>query len=334
MANNKLFGYTPKTSNEKDGNRLDHINPFEFRKGMDYELITMGCYRLAESTVEEREKATELVVKNLEEHGAYYSCKIQYETQYRNAEKKPSFSVYLKEYEEYQMKEVDQEYKNDKMEEPEKYNKEDYTVPFKTQALKESIKQQIRKALLEQDDDSDNDDFDEIPDEVTDTKARQGGKKITTGVEKLEKEEENLKEEKASYHEKIKPLIQSFNNKDIDKDQYLAKISKIKTKRNSSVAPAAYKKDASKMDSVIDRIGSINKRLKEIEKEKEDIVLREKQDRYEVASTAMDRQTHYEILNIIKEYGINLREGSEAVRPYYEIAKIAYMEGLTAGLKS
>ena len=54
MANNKFYGYTPKTSNEKDGNRLDNYNPYEFRKGMDYELTSMGCMRLAESTPEER----------------------------------------------------------------------------------------------------------------------------------------------------------------------------------------------------------------------------------------------------------------------------------------
>ena len=46
----------------------------------------------------------------------------------------------------------------------------------------------------------------------------------------------------------------------------------------------------------------------------------------------MDREIHKELLNIIKEYGINLREGASHVKPYYEIAKIAYMEGLTAGL--
>ena len=36
MANNKLYGYTPTTSKEKEGNRLDQYNPYEFRKGMDY----------------------------------------------------------------------------------------------------------------------------------------------------------------------------------------------------------------------------------------------------------------------------------------------------------
>ena len=81
MANNKYAGYTPTPSKEKFemGNRLDRVNPYEFRKGMDYELTKMGCSRLAESTPEEREKSTEAVIKNLEEHAAYYSALIQFE---------------------------------------------------------------------------------------------------------------------------------------------------------------------------------------------------------------------------------------------------------------
>ena len=58
MANNKFYGYNPKPSNNKKGNRLDRVNPYEFRKGMDYELTSIGVSRLAESTPEERETAT------------------------------------------------------------------------------------------------------------------------------------------------------------------------------------------------------------------------------------------------------------------------------------
>ena len=159
MANNKLYGYTPDPSKEKEGNRLDRLNPYEFRKGMDYELTALGCYRLAESTLEEREKSTEKVIKNLEEYGGYYSALIQYETEYRNpveGQTKPTFKSYLKEIEDYQMIEVDKKYTHDKMVEP-KYKKEDYTVPFKTgkmgnfklKALKEAIKKEVRKKLLE-----------------------------------------------------------------------------------------------------------------------------------------------------------------------------------------
>ena len=159
MTNNKLYGYTPKTSNEKDGNRLDRLNPYEFRKGMDYELVSVGCSRLAESTLEERETATEKVIKNLQEYGGYYSALIQYETEYRNPVEgvsKPSFKTYLKEMQDYQMIEVNKTYSNDKMTEP-KYKKEDYTTQFKTdkmgkfklKALKESIKKEILKNLSE-----------------------------------------------------------------------------------------------------------------------------------------------------------------------------------------
>tara|TARA_B110000858_G_scaffold71168_1_gene82599 strand:- start:1108 stop:2184 length:1077 start_codon:yes stop_codon:yes gene_type:complete len=158
MANNKLHGYTPKTSNEKDGNRLDRLNPNEFKKGMDYELTEVGCYRLAESTFEERETATEKVIKNLQEYGGYYSALISYETEYRNpveGGKKPSFKAYLKEMEEYQMIEVDKKYSNDKMTEP-KYKKEDYTTKFETgkmgnfklKALKEAIREEIQNNIL------------------------------------------------------------------------------------------------------------------------------------------------------------------------------------------
>ena len=86
-------------------------------------------------------------------------------------------------------------------------------------------------------------------------------------------------------------------------------------------------------DHVTDRIKAINKRLEDIEKEKEDILLKEKMDKREVAATMMDRTIHKELLNIIKEAGISLREGSDYVKPYYEIAKMSYMEGLTAGIR-
>ena len=36
---------------------------------------------------------------------------------------------------------------------------------------------------------------------------------------------------------------------------------------------------------------------------------------------------------VIKEAGVSLREGSEGVKMYYEIAKTAYQEGFMAGLK-
>ena len=161
MANNKLYGYTPDPSKEANGNRLDKLNPYEFKKGMDYELVNMGIARLAESTEDERQKATETVLKNLQEHGGYYSSLIDYETKYRNVaegQTKPSFKAYLKEMEDHHMIEVDKKYSNDKMTEP-KYKKEDYTTQFKTdkmgsfklKALKEAIRAEIKNHLQEAD---------------------------------------------------------------------------------------------------------------------------------------------------------------------------------------
>jgi len=279
MANDKFYGYSPKK--EESPSRLDKYNPYEFRKGMDYELTEMGVSRLAESTPEEREKATEAVLKSLEEHGGYYSALIHYETEYRNTESKPTFKNWLKEfYEENNMKEVDKEFKNDKMEK-----------------LKEAIKTEVKNILVEAKDDDDK-------------KASKAAKGKVKGMKALEKEEQKLRDQKKKLQDKIFPLIKDFKNKKIDKDKYTKKVGDIPQ-----------------------QIKDINKRLSDISKEQEDITLKEKEDRRSVAETAMDREVHMELLNIIKEAGVSLREGSEGVKTYYEIAKMAYMEGLTAGLR-
>ena len=302
MANDKFYGYSPKRTKPSDkqgqaysglekggtyeniGNRLDRVNPYEFRKGMDYELVQMGCSRLAESTPEEREKATETVLKNLEEYDGYYSAFVHYMTEYRNRDNKPTFKNWLKEYrEEHGMKEVDKSFKNDKMEK-----------------LKEAIKTEVKSILTEAKNDDDKDE----------KKASKGAKKSSKGMKALDKEENKLRDQKKKLQDKIFPLIQDFKNKKIDKDKYEKKVGDIPQ-----------------------QIKDINKRLGEIDKEKEAIILKEKEDRRAVAETAMDREVHMELLNIIKEAGVSLREGSEGVKTYYEIAKIAYMEGLTAGLR-
>ena len=316
MANNKLYGYSPKDEKpskkqgqayaglekggtyENLGNRLDRVNPYEFRKGMDYELVQMGCSRLAESTFEEREKATESVLKNLEEHQAYYTALIQFERGMNQGGRinETSFKKYLETYNGSEgrgdgMVEVGKEIKNDKMEEP-KYDKSLYT-------LKEAIKKEINNILTEaKDDDKD------------EKKASKGAKKSTKNMKALDKEEEKLRDQKKKLQDKIFPLIQDFKNKKIDKDKYEKKVGDIPQ-----------------------QIKDINKRLGEIDKEKEAIILKEKEDRRAVAETAMDREVHMELLNIIKEAGVSLIVGSAGVKTYYEIAKIAYMEGLTAGLR-
>ena len=45
----------------------------------------------------------------------------------------------------------------------------------------------------------------------------------------------------------------------------------------------------------------------------------------------MTREQHIKLLEIIRENGISLREGTDYIRPYYEIAKAAFLEGIVKG---
>ena len=47
----------------------------------------------------------------------------------------------------------------------------------------------------------------------------------------------------------------------------------------------------------------------------------------------MTREQHIKLLEIIRDNGISLREGAMGVKTYYEIAKAAYLEGLSNGLR-
>ena len=300
MANNRLHGYTPKTINEKDGNRLDKFNPYEFRRGMDYELTSIGVSRLSESTPEEREKCTETVLKNLDEHGGYYTSLTTYEVTYRNLDKKPPFKKWLSEQEDFKMQEVKPGDKASK-------HKEDKMVE-----LKEAITQEIQNILSEaKDKEAEKINKADAKAEKDDEKAASKGAK---GKEKalaaLDKEIEKLKAEKDKNKEKLSVPLKRYKDGKLTADEY-RKLSDVIVKRNKEIV----------------------KRLGEIEKEKEAISLNEKLGRREVAKTMMEKDTHMAILEIIKEYGISLREGSDSIKAYYEIAKTAYQEGFMEGLQ-
>ena len=81
-------------------------------------------------------------------------------------------------------------------------------------------------------------------------------------------------------------------------------------------------------------IKDIDEKLKELEDKLLGVKQESKMARREIAKSMMEKDVHLEILGIIKEAGISLREGADGVKMYYEIAKTAYMEGLTAGLKN
>ena len=298
MANNKLHGYNPDPSKEVEGNRLDRLNPREFRMGMDYELTLVGCSRLAESTDEDRRTATETVLKNITEHNGYYSNLIHYNTTFRGADKKPSFKKWLSEQEETQMKEVDKTYKNDKMTE-----------------LKEAIKSEIKNILSEFKEEVDPkkaakiNKADAKKDAAEKTAPISNAKSKAKELAKLNDDEQKAKDKKKELQNKFKPLMAKYNE-DGNKQAYLDAVGDIPN-----------------------QIKDLNAELKDFIKQREDVDLKEKQDKKDVATLAMDKDTHMALLEIIKEAGVDLREGSGAIRTHYEIAKSAYMEGLTAGMK-
>ena len=305
MANNKYAGYTPKKEETLpnkgvpgSGNRLDRVNPYEFRKGMDYELVDMGCSRLAESTVEERETATEKVLKNLEEHQSYYSALIQFETGMNHASKinESSFKKYLESY---------TSQRGDGMEEVKRGDKETKHKDDKMVELKEAIKTEIKNILSE----AKKEKNEPESDDDTDKKASKGAKGKEKALKALDKEIEKLEKEKDKNKEKLSGPLARYKDGKLTADEY-RKLSADMVKRNKEIIA----------------------RLDDIKKEKEAISLNEKLGRREVAKTMMEKDTHMAILEIIKEYGISLREGSEGIKAYYEIAKTAYQEGFMAGI--
>ena len=332
MANNKLHGYNPDPSKEVDGNRLDKFNPYEFRKGMDYELIAVGCSQLSESTDDERRKATETVLSNLKEHGGYYTALITYETQFRNlaeGSKKPAFKAWLAEQGENQMKEVGKkgaEFKNDKMVE-----------------LKEAIRAEIKNILEVKDSDAinpgntkddqskkDDYDYDSRPSHMKEVKGKEA-EKINKADDKKEKDDDKTSVTTAKGKAKKLAALEKESSKlDVErtklKDSQKAPLAKYRDGKMSSSEYTVATKESVK------RIKEIIVRLSEIEKEKEAITLSEKLGRREVAKTMMEKDTHMEILNIMKEAGVNLREGADGIKMYYEIAKTAYQEGFMAGV--
>lgn len=319
MANNKYQGYSPKKEENipnkgiaGSGTKLDRVNPYEFRKGMDYELTSMGCLRLAESTPEEREKATESVLKNLDEHQGYYSALIQFERGANYAGGKieeTSFKKFLEGYTSEKgegMVEVNTKIKDDKMTEP-KYNKSEYTTTYKgsTEQLKEAIKKEVIK-LIKEDEDK----------EPSKKDVKKAGMSLSKTKDKLVK----LKDKKQSLMDKRKTMFDAYKDKikNLDPD---------KSKKE-------FDKYAKKQEPITKEIKDIEAEMKSLEKTLEEARMDEREMRRNAAKTMMGKDVHMEILNIVKEAGISLREGSEGVKMYYEIAKTAYMEGLTAGMKS
>ncbi len=364
MANNKFYGYTPKKdevttgwdNKSKVGNRLDRVNPYEFRKGMDYELTSLGCARLQESTPEEREKATETVLKNLDTHGGYYTSLITFETLFRNVKgSKPSFTSWLKQQDDVKMQEVnrgdkDSKHKNDKM-----------------AKLKEAIKRKIKTKLFEQEDmDMD---FDDAPDVAK--KSTKSAKAVEKGMARFEEEKKAIDEllfgevialtdkeiakgkreiskenpaEGSLLYRKNENLEVYKQNKDVAAYKDLIKLNDNEIKAlEAHVEKFGAGKDGKGLgnDVTLDSIkgddlpGTIKKleaRKVSIDKEIEAETARMGEQRNEIAATNLTREDQIKLLEICRANGVNLREGSAAIKHYYEIAKTSFLEGLGKGM--
>jgi len=363
MANNKLHGYQPKMSNEKEGNRLDLYNPHEFRKGMDYELTAIGCSRLSESTVEEREKATESVLKNLEGNGGYYTSIITYETLFRNkieGIKKPSFSAWLKEQDEIKMKEVKSPWKTGKMKGPDHKND-------KMTELKEAIKNRIKSKLREAKDKDDDTAFDDGEEVDVKKKADKAGKNVEKGMARFEDEKlaidellfgeaiplsdkqrakgekETSKENPAEgslLHRKNENLEIYKQDKDVDNYKALIKLDEKEIKAleahiedyGADGAGNNVTLDMVKGEDLPSTIKKLEARKTAIDKEVADETARIGEQRNEIASTNLTREDQLRLLEICRANGVSLREGSDSIRHYYEIAKTSFLEGLGKGM--
>ena len=329
MANNKFYGYNPKKEETVpnkgvpgSGNRLDRVNPYEFRKGMDYELTQLGVSRLAESTPEEREKATESVLKNLEgKHSAYYSALIQFERGMNQGGSinETSFNKFLESFSKGHgdgMMSVDKESKDDKMIEP-KYKKEDYTVPFKTTQLREAIRAQIKEALFENKKDKEKDDDD------IDKEAGKGAKKSSKKLSKFDKEREAIEKHLEDLKEKKDKELEKYKKSKKDKkavDAYkksieLSDTDKKKLEKTADKFDVPSKEYIAK--DIPGTIKDLEKRLKAIDKEEEKAVAKLREEKNEIAATDMTREEQIRLLNIIIENGISLREGSDNIKVYY-----------------
>ena len=436
MANDKYYGYSPKKddvkvgwedSTNRYGNRLDRVNPYEFRRGMDYELTDLGVSRLQESTPEEREKATESVLKNLEQHPQYYTALIQFESKQGFAGKitETSFNSYLKAFENFHMKEIKNAFKFVKM-------KDADFKGDKMEKLKESIKKQIKKELnlkeLSLNEESklrkwffkhfpgglfgckgpwwDNcntgkerpgedpvgvkgarkggspmdpeafrafinktwsDDLGPVPknmkdlasymeemgkermfegkkddeddEDTTDKKATKGAKKGASKLSKFDKEREAIEKHLEILKDKKDKELEKFKNS--KKDQKAIEIYK-KAIELSDGDKKKLEKTAEKFDvpskdyvgkDIPSTIKDLEKRLKAVDKDEEAAVAKLREDKKDIALTDMTREEQLRLLNIISEKGVSLREGSQNIKVYYEIAKSEFLEGLAKGLK-
>ena len=374
MGNNKYYGFQPKHKDTvKSTALLDRFNPYEFRKGMDYELTELGCLRLKESTTEEREKATEKVLKNLEHHPAYYTGLIQFESgmNHNGQIEGKNFKTWLKDHFDIpKTKEVTNMWKKDKMKDSAHKND-------KMEELKESIKKEIKNILKEQGGAkaaamADMEDSGEVEKPKKGKGPKSKGKDKPIRKDRFDKEEEAIKDILFRVDAKgKKPKEEGDYTKDdpapgsmlFIKDELL---EKYKTELKDEIddpqerkkaydnlqkeANATFEEAFNNFNEEFNAEGTLNlyvkdqplfqtiKNLQErlklgLSKARAGVEEEQRGMRRQVAETQMTREEALRLLEIVKENGISLREGTESVKVYYEIAKASYLEGVANALK-
>ena len=149
-------------------------------------------------------------------------------------------------------------------------------------------------------------------------------KELSDGLEQYNNYLSNINTDKI--FPKLEKLVEKLQNKyDKETNQTTITLEKVYAK---DVDIKGYKGTG----RLPDTIKLIEKRLEELKKEEEEEAYTLEGVRRNVAETDMTREQHIKLLRIIKENGISLREGAMGVRPYYEVAKAAYLEGLANGL--
>jgi hypothetical protein len=319
--------------------------------------------RLKESTPEEREKATEKVLKNLEEIPNYYTALLTYETEFRGRDSKPSFKSWAKEFtEEYQMKETNKKFQ---------YKHTQMAKSDKMEELKEAIKKELKSALLEQSaKQAAMSDMEDSGETGGDKKGKGKAKKEKpVRKDRFDKEEEAIKDilfrldakgkkpkEEGDYTKdepapgsmldaknEMLAKYKELKADETDPKQTLEEYNKLLTEKNEEYKDAVekfveeFEGNGITMDlfgeKLSDTIKNLQERLKlGLDKARAGVEEEARGIRREVASSQMTREEALRLLEICKENGISLREGSGGVKIYYEIAKAAYLEGVANAL--
>ena len=369
MANNKFSGFQPKYKDGvKSTAQLDQVNPYEFRKGMDYELTELGCLRLQESTPEEREKATEKVLKNLESHGAYYYGLMKFESGMNHGGQidGKNFKTWLNDH-----------FEANKMQPvvDERFNKSKKTnfKDDKMKELKESIKKEINKILKEQGAKAsamaDMEDSGEIEGGKKGKSKGKAKKDKPVRKDRFDKEEEAIKDilfrvdakgkkpkEEGDYtkeepapgsmlaiKDEMLDKYKELKAKEEDPKKTLEEYNKLLIEKNEEYKESIekfveeFEGNGVSMDifgeKLSDTIKNLQQRLKDgLNKARAGVEEEARGMRRQVAETQMTREEALKLLDIIKENGVSLREGTDMIRPYYEIAKAAYLEGVANAL--